>query len=273
MAASTSPATTDAKNKKIVADGYDQMYSKYETWKETVDDPHRKRWIDMAIHELKSSATPNSASSSAATAAVVSHRALDLGCSTGKLATVHLIDCGLFDEVTGLDLSPLSIAAARKYFTERTPPSSNSSAAAVVSTKATAVKWLTGDMMSASFPPQSFQLITAFFSIIHLPRSEHSAMISRIAEWLTTGGLFVGTMSGAAPSPTPTASSKPATTSATDAPTFLAVPMFWDNFDGDTNLKLLTANGRLTVLKSYLITVVENDHSVTFLWFMVRKVK
>jgi SAM-dependent methyltransferase len=57
-----------------------------------------------------------------------------------------------------------------------------------------AAEFLVGDIASIDFPPNSFDAVVAFFSLIHVPREDHGKLMERIAFWLRPGGWFVGTM-------------------------------------------------------------------------------
>ena len=43
------------------------------------------------------------------------------------------------------------------------------------------------------FPPGSFDVVVAFHSIIHVPRTEQPALIGHIHRWLRPGGAFLAT--------------------------------------------------------------------------------
>lgn len=47
------------------------------------------------------------------------------------------------------------------------------------------------DMLSLSFPPASFDAVTGFYSIIHLPRGEQTQLMAKIAEWVKPGGYLL----------------------------------------------------------------------------------
>ena len=99
--------------------------------------------------------------------------ALDLGCGDGRHATADLAYAGF--RVTGLDVSPRSIDAARRELP--------------------GVRFVVGDMAAATFRAESFDLVTAFYSIIHLPAEEHAALLRRVAAWLRPGGGFIASLS------------------------------------------------------------------------------
>ena len=73
--------------------------------------------------------------------------------------------------MTGIDISAAQIALAHEHVPEAT--------------------LIHADMMTLSFPPNSFDAIVAFYSLFHLPREEQSEMIERITGWLKVGGWFL----------------------------------------------------------------------------------
>jgi ubiquinone/menaquinone biosynthesis C-methylase UbiE len=159
--------------------------------------------------------------------------ALDLGCGTGRHATAYLASVGF--RVTGLDVSARSIAVARQEVPGR---------------------FLVGDMADIAFPAESFDLVTAFYSIIHLPREEHGRLLRRVARWLRPGGGLIvnlGTSGG----------------DAYDA-NWHGVPMYWSSWDRRTNARLLEAAG-LDVLVDVVETSVDEGESVAFQWVIATK--
>lgn len=91
--------------KKLVADGYDRLYSTYADWGRVDEDGVRHHYVDGAF-ELGLRAPA---------------RALDLGCGTGRHATAYLVARGL--DVTGMDISCAQTTCAWKMRTARRPAS------------------------------------------------------------------------------------------------------------------------------------------------------
>jgi len=48
-------------------------------------------------------------------------------------------------------------------------------------------------MTEIDFPPESFDVVVALYSIIHVPREEQPALVRRIREWLRPGDLSLAT--------------------------------------------------------------------------------
>jgi hypothetical protein len=111
------------------------------------------------------------------------------------------------------------------------------------------------DMASVEFPPGSFDLATAFYSIIHVPRVEHSALFNQIASWLRPGGVFVATLGGSM--------------SETTANDWLGVSMYWSHFDPATTTELVEQAG-LDILTTSLDTEIEDGLEVAFLTARLR---
>ena len=69
--------------------------------------------------------------------------------------------------------------------------------------------------------------MTAFYSIIHVPRDEQPHLFERVSRWLVPGGLFLATLG------------------AGDDPDWfgewLGQPMFFSSHDADGNRRLLRA--------------------------------
>lgn len=211
--------------KKLVADGYDRLYRIYADWGEVDQDGIRHHYIDRAF-EL---------------GLQLPAEALDLGCGTGRHATAYLVERGLV--VTGMDISSLSIEAARS--------------------EVAGAQFIVGDMALASFQNESFDLITAFFSLIHLPRTEHAGLLARAASWLRPGGFLAVTM-GVADNP-----------AGTEARWLGAAPMYWSSWDAQTNLSLVEGVGLALIdadLRADGLRMGDEDgQEVGFLWVLARK--
>ncbi|UOX89102.1 methyltransferase domain-containing protein [Amycolatopsis sp. FBCC-B4732] len=96
-------------------------------------------------------------------------RVLDLGSGTGRPVAEQLAAAGC--AVTGYDVAPKMVEIARA--------------------QAPAARFELGDMRELSFEDGSWDAITAFFSMLQLPRADQETMIGRLARWLKPGGLLV----------------------------------------------------------------------------------
>jgi SAM-dependent methyltransferase len=97
--------------------------------------------------------------------------ALDLGCGCGlPVARVLAERCN----VIGVDISPVQVERARALV-----PSA---------------RFLCEDFAALTFDDGSFDAVTAFYSIIHLPLAEQPALFGRISRWLRPSGLLLCTV-------------------------------------------------------------------------------
>ena len=159
---------------------------------------------------------------------------LDLGCGAGVPVAKKLAERV---SVVGVDISATQVALAR----QRVPEAS----------------FINADMMAVAFLPETFDGISAFFSLTHLPRDEHAAMLRRIAAWLRPGGVFVASM-GDFGSDDVTEND------------WLGAPMFFSHFDAATNSQLIRSAG-LQPFHEEVVEHVEDECVVRFLWIIARK--
>ena len=202
--------------KATVAVGYDQLAEVYLEWSRRSIDPARGRMLAEFMRRLPPAAA-----------------VLDLGCGAGLPTTAALANRFV---VTGIDTSAVQLAAAR-----RNVPTAS---------------FVEGDFASADFPEASFDGISAFYAISHVPRDEHAALFDRIHRWLRPDGLFVASL-GAHDSPDWTG-------------VWLGTLMFFSSFGADTNRRLLRAAG-FELLTDDVVETVEPEGPVPFLWVLARK--
>jgi cyclopropane fatty-acyl-phospholipid synthase-like methyltransferase len=100
---------------------------------------------------------------------------LDLGCGAGIPVAHELVTLGF--NVTGVDASSGQIARARR--------------------NVSGARFMQADMAAVQFAPESFDAVGAFYSVTHLPKSEHGVLIGRIAKWLRPGGRFLANFGAA----------------------------------------------------------------------------
>ena len=199
--------------KKVVEEGYDRIGEAYARDAGMTRQGLRTRHINYLVNALPRGSD-----------------LLDLGCGAGNPTTKHLAE---HFAVTGVDISKRQVERARRDVPEAT--------------------FSRADMISLRLPPCSFDAVTAFFSIIHVPRAEQQDLLRSIAAWLQPNGLFFATM---------TARGKE-----TDFDKcWLGAPMFWSGYDSDTNKKLVQEAGL------DIVSVEETqDSDGHFLWLMARK--
>jgi len=159
-------------------------------------------------------------------------RVLDLGCGTGERVTRHL--CADY-EVVGVDISPHSIEVARREVPDAT--------------------FEVGDMASLAFEPASFAAVTAFFSLIHVPREEQGGVLASVHRWLEPGGHLIVTMGAA---------------DGEGTGDFLGAEMYWSSWSVEHNLALLRDVG-FEVVSADEVAEEEHGEPVTFLWVVARR--
>jgi ubiquinone/menaquinone biosynthesis C-methylase UbiE len=157
--------------------------------------------------------------------------ALDLGCGAGVPVMQWL---ARRFEVTGVDVSARQLELARPYVPT--------------------ARLIKSDMISLDFPAASFDIVVAFFSIIHVPREEQPALVSRIYNWLKPGGRFlapwaVGEWEGEE-----------------ENWEEWGATMWWSHYDAEANLAMLQNAG-------FLIQSAERrtSNDETWLWILAHK--
>ncbi|HVF99628.1 MAG TPA: class I SAM-dependent methyltransferase [Chloroflexia bacterium] len=155
---------------------------------------------------------------------------LDLGCGAGVPSTQFL--SRRFD-ATGVDVSAQQLELARTY-----------------APNATLIK---SDMVALSFPEATFDLVVAFYSIIHVPREEQPALVGNIFTWLKPSGRFLATW--------------PLVEWEGEEKDWQGwgATMWWSHFGGVDNLRMLREAG--FVIESVEEHVGEED----WLWVVARK--
>lgn len=159
-------------------------------------------------------------------------KVLDLGCGNGS-KTARLAD--LFD-VTGVDISEQQLRLARAAVPEAT--------------------FVQADFAALELPPEELDAVTALYSIVHIPRDEQPALLSRILRWLKPGGLFLASLSHVG--------------GPDRVDEWLGVDMFFSGFDADTNRRLVRDAG-FEVIEDQLVWMQEPESEVAFLWVLARK--
>lgn len=200
----------------IVASGYDAMAGRYLAWGRKVVDPVRDRLLQELIGRLPDGAP-----------------VVDLGCGAGLPWTGRLAERF---EVAGVDISPEQIRMARR--------------------NVPGARFIVADMAALEMPPRSLAAVTALYSVSHLPRERHAALLRSIASWLAPGGYLLAAL-GAHDSPDWTGE-------------WLGVPMFFSAFDADTNRALLRGSG-FELVEDEVAQVVEPEGAVDFLWVLARR--
>lgn len=206
----------DVDGTELVRESYDEIFERYAAWDDDAVDEVRHKAFERAL-----------------ACAPSRRRALDLGCGTGTKITSRI--ASEFEHLTAVDVSSQSIAAARAALPD--------------------AELLVADMTTLELPAASFDLVTAFFSIIHVPGEEQPALFRRIATWLAPGGILVcnlGTVAG------------------DQHDDFLGAPMFWSALSPSESLVAIAGAG-LVVLDHEIDTRTEHGVAVSFLWITAQR--
>ena len=112
-------------------------------------------------------------------------------------------------------------------------------------------------MTEVGFPPGTFAGVAAFYSIIHVPRSEQGPLLGRVGCWLCPGNVFVAAFG------------------VLDVPgayeqDWLAARMFWSAYDAETGRGLVEKAG-LWVEHAVVETAEEGGEPASFLRVAARK--
>jgi SAM-dependent methyltransferase len=157
--------------------------------------------------------------------------ALDLGCGAGLPATAFLSRLAY---VIGVDISPGQIALAEQLVPDAT--------------------FMVADMTSLEFPSGSFDIVSAIWSIIHVPRDDQPRLLQDIYHWLKPGGKFLATW------PLEEWEGEDANWNGWGA------PMWWSHFSAEENLRMLKAAGFLMLSEKRLTSGSEQ-----WLWVLAQR--
>jgi SAM-dependent methyltransferase len=198
--------------KRVVKEGYDRIAERYLQWASRTGVEVQARYLGLVLDALPAGAP-----------------VLDLGCGAGGTTTRTL--AGRF-RLTGVDISGRSIALARRNVPQG--------------------RFLRADMTRLTMPPATFDAVVAFYSIIHVPRSEHAALLANVATWLRPGGLFVASFG-----------THDSETGYEDD--WLGTAMYWSGYEPDVELRIVEAAG-LSIDRAAIETIDEDGQPASFLW-------
>jgi SAM-dependent methyltransferase len=201
----------------VVTRGYDRLKERYYEWTTSNDPRYRLDYLGYLLELLPPAA-----------------RVVELGCGPGLPVARAISEKHRF---VGVDISAEQIAVARR--------------------NAPRGSYLRADMSQIEFRPGSLDAVAAFYSIFHLPRREHRALLSGISRWLRPGGVLAANL-GAVDNPG-------AVEEWVDG-----VSMFWSSYDAQTNLDLVQRAG-FELLRNEVLSNFEDGRQVFFLWILARK--
>ncbi|MEM7190933.1 MAG: class I SAM-dependent methyltransferase [Pseudomonadota bacterium] len=199
----------------IVADGYDQISSAYLAWSE--QSAGRLYLQDTALRALR----PGS-------------KVLELGCGAGLPLTAALAGAGL--DVTGIDISPCQINAARQNV-----PSGSFHCA---------------DIVEFDFGVASYDAVVAAFSLGHVPAQEHGALYRRIARALRVGGLLFASLCQTS-------------NAGSVAPDWLGAEMYFSHPSLEDSLRLISDAGLVVRTRKDITEPYDGD--AVFTWIAAEK--
>lgn len=150
---------------------------------------------------------------------------LDLGCGCGIPIDKYLLEKDF--EVTGVDISEEQINLAKNNLPEG--------------------DFFVGDMSEINFPDNSFDAVTSFYAIFHLPREKHLSVLKNIFSILKPGGYLLITMGSSDWEGT--------------EKDFHGVKMFWSHYGREKNLELVKSAG-FSILKEEIDTSGGEKHLV-----------
>jgi cyclopropane fatty-acyl-phospholipid synthase-like methyltransferase len=176
----------------------------------------RMRWLGKVLAQL----APGSA-------------VLDLGCGSGIPADIEIAKR---HKVTGVDISQAQVDLAR-----RNVPSGT---------------FLHADTGAIEFPPAAFDAAVSFYTLEHIPRAEHAAILGRICGWLRPGGLLLISMEAGEYDNV--------------EGTWLGVPMFLSCHDPAMMLRLVEEAG-FALVETAIEGQVEQGQEIPYLWVIARK--
>lgn len=197
----------------MVVRGYDRLARRWEDWADEVDPALRDRYVDWLEDRLD----PGSS-------------VLELGSGTGRPVAERLVSCHRY---VGVDLSSAMVTVARR--------------------NVPAGRFLVADMRHVDLPAGQFDAVVAFYSIIHVPRGDHPALLRQVHRWLRPGGYFVACFSSGD------------LAAGVDDDWLDAGPMYWSGYDANTNLRMLSDAG-FEEIDAEVVPQTEGEDEVQFLW-------
>lgn len=202
---------------RTVEAGYDALAPRFGEWMAKVDGDPWERFVEELAGQLSLRGTS---------------RVLDLGCGNGeKLARL----AGRF-EVVGVDVSAEQLRLARARLPE--------------------ARFVHADFAELELADESFDAVTALYSIVHVPRETHSELFARILRWLKPGGLFLASLSHVG-GPDRTEE-------------WLGVEMFFSGFPAETNRRLVREAG-FELLVEEVVFIREPECESGWLWVLARR--
>ncbi len=217
----SNPLPPGADPRQVVVDGYDAIGQAYLAEARKDNGGLRRRYIRYLTEDFPECSD-----------------VLDLGCGAGDPGTKMLSE---HFRAIGVDISPGQISLAKNNVPD--------------------ARFIVADISRVEFPPDSFDAVTAFYSIVHVPRELQPGLIKNIASWLRVGGRFTGTFHSGA--------------SEEDYdPDWLGAPMYWSGYGPEDNQSMVEAAGlQIISAKNETIQFDVDGDPTTFQWIVAEKVQ
>ena len=158
-------------------------------------------------------------------------KVLDVGCGAGVPVTKFLVDSGF--DVIGVDFSENMLRFARKNVPK--------------------AKFIKKDMTKLDFRDNSFDGLTAFYSIIHVPREKHSSLFQSFHIILKPEGVILICVG-------------PDEWEATEE--YYGSRMFWSHYSPEKSLQLVKDAGFQILFEKHLVKGREKHY-----WILARNKK
>jgi ubiquinone/menaquinone biosynthesis C-methylase UbiE len=158
-------------------------------------------------------------------------RVIDVGCGAGVPVAKCLVESGF--TVVGIDFSEKMLRLARKNVPQAT--------------------FIRKDMTRLDFADDSFDGLTAFYSIIHVPREKHSLLFRDFNRILKHNGIMLATMG-------------PDEWEATEI--YYGIKMFWSQYSPQKSLQLVKDAGFEVIFDRILVRGKERHY-----WILARNKK
>jgi len=202
-----------APHRSTVRSGYDRIGDLYVTWSEQIEGDPRVRFLTELTRRL----APQS-------------DILDLGCGNGKLVTELLAP---EHQVLGIDISPEQVLRARR--------------------NVPAATFRVADLATLELAPNSCDAVVASYSLIHVPRERHAAILRKTSIWLRPGGFLLLCMLAEEFNDVTIE--------------WLGVEMFFSSYGAEATRALVHAAGYRTLIDEE-VTTVEPEGRISFLWVL-----
>jgi SAM-dependent methyltransferase len=108
-------------------------------------------------------------------------------------------------------------------------------------------------LLVAKFPPASVDAVVSFYTLEHIPRKEHAAILKKINQWLRNGGFLLISLEAGDQDDV--------------MGQWLGVPMFFSCYEPET-VKQMVIEAGFGILETAIETQLENDDQIPYLWVL-----